>query len=56
MAEDVGISLNGVKKHITVLKKEGVLSRVGDNRTGHWNVSSPSDTPAYTTTNPSTNP
>lgn len=38
MAGAVGISVNGVKKHIDVLKKEGVLSRVGDNRTGHWEI------------------
>ncbi len=38
MAAGTGISVNGVKKHIDVLKKKGVLNRVGDNRTGHWEV------------------
>jgi ATP-dependent DNA helicase RecG len=38
MAGHVGISINGVKQHIATLKKEGVLKRVGDNRTGHWVV------------------
>jgi predicted HTH transcriptional regulator len=38
MAEKVGISVNGVKKHIVALKKDGVLIREGDNRTGQWEV------------------
>ena len=40
MAEHIGISVNGVKKHIAKLKKEGVLKRIGDNRTGYWEVCS----------------
>ncbi len=38
LSEQLGIGINGVKQHILKLKKEGVLERVGDNRTGFWKI------------------
>lgn len=36
LSEQLGIGINGVKQQIRKLKKEGILERVGDNRTGFW--------------------
>jgi ATP-dependent DNA helicase RecG len=36
LSEQLGIGINGVKQQILKLKKEGILERVGDNRTGFW--------------------
>jgi ATP-dependent DNA helicase RecG len=38
LAFQLGISVNGVKQHIQKPKKEGVLKRIGDNRTGYWKI------------------
>ena len=38
LSEKLGIGLEGVKKQILKLKKEGLLARVGDNRTGYWKL------------------
>jgi ATP-dependent DNA helicase RecG len=39
IAELLGVSINTVKAFISVLKKKGVLERVGNNKTGHWKIS-----------------
>jgi ATP-dependent DNA helicase RecG len=38
LAQQLGISINGVKQHILKLKKEGVLERIGGNRVGSWRI------------------
>jgi ATP-dependent DNA helicase RecG len=38
LSQQLGIGSNGVKQQILKLKKEGILERVGDNRTGFWKV------------------
>jgi ATP-dependent DNA helicase RecG len=38
MAVDTGVSVNGIKQHLATLKKEGLLRRIGNNRTGYWEV------------------
>jgi len=38
LSQRLGIGINGVKQQILKLKKEGILERVGDNRTGFWKV------------------
>ncbi len=37
MAEKLGINPSAVQKHLEVLKKKGVLKRIGGTR-GHWEV------------------
>lgn len=36
MAEALGISDRMVRKHINTLKAKGLITRVGSNKTGHW--------------------
>jgi len=36
MAQQLGISINGVKQHIMKQKKDGILKRVGSHRSGIW--------------------
>ena len=36
MAEALGISNRMVRKHINTLKAKGLITRVGSNKTGHW--------------------
>ncbi len=38
LAEKLGINPSAVQKHLEVLKKKGVLRRIGGTR-GHWEVS-----------------
>jgi predicted transcriptional regulator len=38
IAQELGISINGVKQHIKKMQKDGTLRRLGGNRTGHWKV------------------
>ncbi len=38
IAKNVGISLDGVKKSIRLLKEKGLLIRVGQDKGGHWEV------------------
>ena len=38
IALNVGISKIGIRKQIEKLKKGGVIERIGDNRTGYWQV------------------
>jgi len=40
MAEKIGISVKGVEKNISSLKKEGYLERAGSRKTGYWVVKS----------------
>ena len=38
MAEALGISDRMVRKHINTLKTKGLITRIGSNKTGHWEV------------------
>ena len=34
----LNVSIRGIKKHIENLKNENKIERIGDNRTGYWQV------------------
>ena len=38
IADNLNISLNTVKEYIIKLKKQNLLKRIGNNRSGHWDV------------------
>ena len=38
LAERVGLSLGGIKKIINQLREDGLIERVGSNKTGYWKV------------------
>lgn len=38
IAEIIGISPRAVEKNIALLKKEGILKRVGSAKGGHWEI------------------
>ncbi|MBU4037730.1 MAG: winged helix-turn-helix transcriptional regulator [Proteobacteria bacterium] len=38
LAEGVGLSIKGIEKAIRVLKKQGLLQRIGPDKGGHWKV------------------
>ena len=38
IAEEIGITARAVEKHITALKKEGTIRRIGPAKGGHWEV------------------
>ncbi|MCK4609396.1 MAG: winged helix-turn-helix transcriptional regulator [Gammaproteobacteria bacterium] len=38
MAKKIGISTTAIDKNIDVLKKKGLLKRVGSARNGHWEI------------------
>lgn len=38
LAEALGISKKAVEKHLSKLKSEGVISRIGPDKGGHWEV------------------
>ena len=38
IAMQSGLKERQVRNHITVLKKSGIIKRVGSNKTGHWEV------------------
>ena len=38
LASIIGVSENGIKFHITNLKKKGLLKRVGPDKGGYWKV------------------
>lgn len=35
-AKVLGVSDRTVRKHLTLLKEKGLITRVGSNKTGHW--------------------
>ena len=39
LAEEIGISPDGVKYHLTSLKNKGTIKRVGPDRGGYWEIS-----------------
>ncbi len=39
VAEALGISDRMVRKHLTTLKENGLISRIGSNKTGYWEIS-----------------
>ena len=38
LAESLGVSLRTVKNHIALLKEVGVITRVGPDKGGHWEI------------------
>ena len=38
LASQIGITAKAVEKHISRLKSEGIIERVGSNKTGYWKV------------------
>ena len=38
LSEALGLSERSVKTRMTLLKKEGIIVRVGNNRTGYWKI------------------
>ena len=38
LAEALGISTKAVEKHLSKLKSEGAISRIGPDKGGHWEV------------------
>jgi predicted HTH transcriptional regulator len=39
MAEIIGITLGSAERQIAILKKEGIIKRVGSTKSGIWGVS-----------------
>jgi len=38
LADKLGITVNGVKQHISKLKKDGILNRIGGRKSGEWRI------------------
>ena len=38
LANQIGLSKRGIEKSISILKKKGIIKRVGPNKGGHWEV------------------
>ena len=38
MSEIIGISLKGIEKQISNLKKEGIIDRIGADKGGNWKI------------------
>ena len=38
LAELIGITEDGIKYHITRLRKKGILKRIGPDKGGHWEI------------------
>ena len=38
MSEIIGISIKGIEKHISNLKKEGIIDRIGADKGGNWKI------------------
>lgn len=38
LAEALGISAKAIEKHLSKLKSEGIISRIGPDKGGHWEV------------------
>lgn len=38
LSEALGISTTAVERHISRLKADGIISRIGPDKGGHWNV------------------
>lgn len=38
LSERTGLSLGGIKKIINSLREDGLIERVGSNKTGYWKV------------------
>lgn len=36
ISKTLGVSDRMVRKHITALKEKGLITRIGSNKTGHW--------------------
>lgn len=42
LAEQCGISVRGIGKHLEQMKKEGILQRIGSKRNGYWEITADS--------------
>jgi predicted HTH transcriptional regulator len=38
LAERIGISAKAVEKHLSNLKADGIIKRIGPDKGGHWEV------------------
>ena len=38
LAEKIGITSDGIKYNLDVMKKKNVIKRVGNRNTGHWEI------------------
>ena len=38
LSQKLGVSTTAIEKHISLLKKKGILRRVGTRKTGHWEI------------------
>ena len=38
LASQIGITAKAVEKHLSKLKSEGIIERIGSNKTGYWKV------------------
>ena len=38
LASQIGITTKAVEKHLSKLKSEGIIERIGSNKTGYWKV------------------
>jgi predicted HTH transcriptional regulator len=38
LAEEIGVSVKAIEKQISLLKTEGILTRLGPDRGGQWQV------------------
>jgi ATP-dependent DNA helicase RecG len=43
MAKSLSISETAVENNIKKLREKGILSRVGSDKTGHWQINKPLD-------------
>jgi len=46
MAEKAGVSITKIEKHLKSLKDKGIVNRVGNHRTGHWEITEQAIEPA----------
>jgi ATP-dependent DNA helicase RecG len=38
LSDELGLAESAIEKHVAALKTEGLISRVGGRKTGHWQV------------------
>ena len=38
LAEEIGITPKGVERHLAILKSQGILHRIGPDKSGEWQV------------------
>jgi ATP-dependent DNA helicase RecG len=38
LAELLGLTIKGIEYHLTKLKKQGIIERIGPNKGGYWKI------------------